>query len=159
EVRQHFFGYGEVCNNAVLHRPDGNNVSGCPAKHIFGFLTDGLRLVRKLIDSNNRGFVDDDTATFGVDQSIRCAQIDREIAGEQTKQRTKVHGSLWTPCFVEENLISDSAPTREGLRPRRRHIIAELTTEAHSHKATKKSQLRIIFHSSALLALRLCASV
>jgi len=82
EISQHFFRDGEVGNDAVLHGSYRHNIARRPAKHILGLLTDGLNLICNLVDSDDRGFIDDDAATFGIDQSICRTQVNRQLVGE-----------------------------------------------------------------------------
>ena len=94
KVCQHLFRDGEVGDDTVLHRPDSDDVAGRAAKHILSFLANGLYLVCHLVDGDNGRLIDNDAATFGIDQSIGCTQIYCQITGKQTKQRAKIHGSI-----------------------------------------------------------------
>ena len=117
EVRQHFFGDSEIGDNTVFHRPYSNDVTWGATKHILGFFPDGFNLIRDFVDCNNRGLVDDDASTFGIDQSIRCTQVNRQIAGEQTKQRAEVHVGFLGSLFEEKSVRSASLGVYD-LRPR-----------------------------------------
>ena len=46
-----------------------------------------------LLDSHDRGLIDDDAFAFGIGQSIGGAEVNREISGEQAKQRAEFHVS------------------------------------------------------------------
>src|SRR5215831_21047266 len=113
EVRQHLFRDCKVGNDAIFHRPDSDDVAGSAAKHILRFLAYGFRLVREFVDRNNGGFIDYDTATLGVNESIGCTQVDRQIARKQTKKRTQGHVSSLAPYSFQE-IRYRSTPTSFG---------------------------------------------
>ena len=82
EICQHLFSNGKVRDNAILHGPDGYNIARGSAKHVLGLFAYCFDLIRDLIDGNNGRLVHYDTATFGINQSIRRTQVDCQIAGE-----------------------------------------------------------------------------
>jgi hypothetical protein len=80
EVLQHLLGHFKICNDAVLHRSDGNDVAGGAAEHFFGFLADGFYFIGKLVDGNDGRFANDDPPSFGKHERVRGAQVDSQIA-------------------------------------------------------------------------------
>ena len=71
EVLQHLFRYGEVSDDAIFEGADGCDVAGRSAEHILCFRTDCLDNAATAStvfpDSDDRGFVKDDSVTAGVD--------------------------------------------------------------------------------------------
>ncbi len=79
---QHLFRNLEIGNDAVFHRPNGDDVAGRAAEHLFSIAADGLDLIRYLVDRDDRRLADDDAAALGINKRIGGSQIDREIAGK-----------------------------------------------------------------------------
>src|SRR5262249_19469343 len=126
EVRQHFLGDCKVGDDAIFHRPDSHDIAGSPAKHVLRFLTYGFRLIGELVDRNNGGFIDYDTATFGVDQSVGCTQVDRQIARKQTEERTQGHVSSWAPYSFQEIRYRSAPTSLGGIKTEMLCIISEI---------------------------------
>ena len=93
EVIQHALGHFEVGDDAVLHRPDGDDVAGRAAQHVLGFFADGLDFAGVLVDGHDGGLVDHDALAFGEDQGVGGAQIDGQIGGEETEQGRDLHAA------------------------------------------------------------------
>ena len=87
EVLDHFLGDFEVRDHAIAQRPDRLNIAGRSAQHLFRFITNGenLFLAAHSGDSDNRRFIEDDAATFHVDQRVRCPKVNRHVGGEHAK--------------------------------------------------------------------------
>ncbi|BBG30883.1 homoserine acetyltransferase [Zymobacter palmae] len=79
EMLQHLFGNGEVSNDAVLHRPNRRDVTGCTPQHAFGIQTDGCNglHIAGLTDGHYGGLVENDISTANINQGIGRAQVDR----------------------------------------------------------------------------------
>src|SRR6266850_1279039 len=105
EVRQHFFSHRKVCDNAIFHRTDGDDVARGPAKHVLGLFSYCFDLIGDLVDGDNGRLVHYDATTFGINQSIRRTQVDGQVTGKYTEHRAEVHGSYWAPYSIEEDLI------------------------------------------------------
>jgi hypothetical protein len=90
EVLEHFLGDVKIGDHPVLHGLDGYNVAGSPAQHFLGLMANGFNLSGVSIDGNNGGFVDDDSLSAGVNQGVGSAEIDCEIIGEETENRSEV---------------------------------------------------------------------
>ena len=86
EVLEHLLRHLEVGDDAVLHRADGDDVAGRAAEHLLGVAADGFDLVGDLVDRDDRRLGDDDAAPLRVDERVGRAEVDRQIAGEQTKE-------------------------------------------------------------------------
>src|SRR4030095_4762979 len=91
EVGQHLLGHGEVGDDAVLHRPDRDDIPRGPAQHVFCFLPNGFHLVRYLIDSNDGRLVYDNATSLGIDECIGGPQIDGEVARKEAEETAKIH--------------------------------------------------------------------
>ena len=66
ELLEHLLGDGEVGDHAIFHRADRLNVAGHLAKHLLGFLADGLNVLFRigptlLTDGHDRRLVEYDT--------------------------------------------------------------------------------------------------
>src|SRR6267143_1865089 len=51
----------------------------------------GLDCVRHFVNGDDRRFRDDNAAAFGVNQRVGGAEVNRQVAGEKTKYRSKAH--------------------------------------------------------------------
>src|SRR3990172_5157916 len=94
EVGQHLFRDLEVSDHAVLHRPDGGNVTRCSAEHFLGFPAHRLHLSGHLVDGDDRGLRDNDAFALDEHQRVGGAQVDGELVGESTKNRAQIHLSV-----------------------------------------------------------------
>ena len=100
EVIQHAFGDLEVRDYAVLHGPDGHDVAGRAAQHVFGFLADRLHFAIGFVDGYDGRLIHYDALAFGKHQRIGGPKVDREIGGEQTKERANVHFEASRGCIT-----------------------------------------------------------
>ena len=94
ELLQHLLGDGEVGDDAVLHRADHGDLPWRLAKHVLGARADGLDRffgVRPAFhaDRDDRRLVEDDALAALVNQRIGRAEVDREVIGKITAQKTK----------------------------------------------------------------------
>ena len=76
----------EVRDHAVLHGTHRDDFAGGAAQHALGLGPDGQDLVGASLHGHDRGFVDDDSPPADVDQGVRGAEIDADIAGKEAKQ-------------------------------------------------------------------------
>ena len=95
EVIEHALGDLEVGNHAVLHGPDGDDVAGCAAHHLLGFLPDRLYFTRVLIDCNDGRFIDDNALSLRENQRVCRAEIYGKIGGDKAKNRPEIHERLF----------------------------------------------------------------
>ena len=107
ELLEHLLGHGEVGDHAVLHRPDGGDVARRAAEHLLGgqaHFLDHLLAVGTafLADRDHRGLVEDDALAAHVDQRIGGAEVDREIVGEVTAQKSEHEASVSCESNVGE---------------------------------------------------------
>jgi hypothetical protein len=84
EVLEHPLRVGEVGDDAVLHRPHGGDVARRASEHPFRFGADGhddlAAASRFVLHRDHRGFVQDDALAADVDERIRRAEVDRDVA-------------------------------------------------------------------------------
>src|SRR5262249_40904129 len=78
---------GEVGDHAVLHRPYRGDVAWRSPQHLFrgeaDFLDHALAVgTAFLANRHHRRLVEYDALTANVDERIRRAEVDRQIAGE-----------------------------------------------------------------------------
>ena len=94
EVAQHLLGDVEVGDDAVLHRPHGDDAVGRAAEHALGLEPDALDLARRLLDRDDRRLVEDDAFALHVDQRVGRAEVHRDLVrgkpGHQIQGR-KLH--------------------------------------------------------------------
>ena len=76
----------EVGDDAVLHRPDRDDVPGRAPEHLLGFATDGLDLPGLLVHRDDGGLADDDPAPLRVDQGVGGPEVDREVVREDREE-------------------------------------------------------------------------
>src|SRR6185503_3813634 len=96
EVLQHLFGDFEVRNDSVFHGPNGNDVAGSTAQHIFRIASDSFDLIGYFINRNDGGFRHDDAASLCINECICRPEVNSKIAGKQTKDRFERHLDLFT---------------------------------------------------------------
>src|SRR5579862_2892427 len=94
EVVQHLFGDFEVSDHSILHWFDGDDIPRRPAQHLFGFFANGLNFTGVLVNGYNRRLIDYDPLAARVHQRVGGAEIDCEVAGEETEQRSQVVRSV-----------------------------------------------------------------
>jgi hypothetical protein len=76
--------------------------SDCPAHHLLGFPANGHDFAAILFNRHDRRLVDDDSATLCVDQGVGGAQVNREVGGNQAKDRPEAITAL-THLLLREN--------------------------------------------------------
>jgi hypothetical protein len=79
EIFEHFFGDVEICDHAIFHGFDRNDVSGSASQHLLGLMADGLDTIGDLVNRNYRGLVDYNPTPSSVNESICRTQINRQI--------------------------------------------------------------------------------
>ncbi len=86
EVLEHLLGVGEVGDDAVLHRPDRGDVPRRAAEHVLGLHADRdddlAAAARFVLDGDHRRLVEDDALAADVDERVRRAEVDGDVAGE-----------------------------------------------------------------------------
>ena len=84
EVAQHLLGHVEVGDDAVLHRPNGDDAFRRAAEHALRLEADALDLLGLAIDRDDRRLVQDDALALHVDQRVRGAEVDTDrVRGEK----------------------------------------------------------------------------
>ena len=98
ELLQHLFGDCEVGDDAILHRANHRDGTRRLAEHFLGALADGLDGLAGVgtalhANGNDRRLVENDAFAANIDQRIGGTQVDREVVGKITAQKTE-HASL-----------------------------------------------------------------
>jgi hypothetical protein len=110
KVLEHLLRYFKIGDDAVSHRPDGNDVSRRAPKHLLRVLPDRLDIICHLINSDYGGFAQHDATPFGVDKRVGGTEIDGEIVGTQSGEQGEGHSDtsvllvLGRALLVEEDL-------------------------------------------------------
>ena len=82
EVREHLLRRVEVGDHAVLDRPDGAEMARAAAQHLAGSGADRFDHAADGVEGDERGLVQDDALTLGVDTGVGRAEIDSEVGSE-----------------------------------------------------------------------------
>ncbi len=77
---QHALGDVEVGDRPLAERAHGHDVAGGAADHLPRLGADGQHLAAAGVVGDDRRLVQDDALTLGVDQGVRRAQVDRQVA-------------------------------------------------------------------------------
>jgi hypothetical protein len=56
EMAEHRFGYFEICDDSVLHGPNGHDISRGSSEHSFGFFADCEDVSSACLDRDDRWF-------------------------------------------------------------------------------------------------------
>jgi len=88
---EHLLGHVEVGDDAVLQRPDRDDVARRAPEHRLGFVTDGEHRVVRLVDRDDRRLVEDDALAAHVDERVRRAEVDGEVVREHSGQQVVEH--------------------------------------------------------------------
>jgi hypothetical protein len=93
-VPQHGLGHVKIGDDAVLHRADGDDVSGRAPDHLFGLVTDGQHCSRVPLHGHHRGLLQHDPAVADKNQGIGSTQVDSHIAGDLVEDEVQGHWLL-----------------------------------------------------------------
>ena len=86
EVLDHLLGHVEVADDAVAQRPHRDDVGRRAAEHALCLCPDGQHALRALVDRDDARLADDDAAVAHVDERVRSAEIDADIAREHAEE-------------------------------------------------------------------------
>jgi hypothetical protein len=86
EVANHLLGHVEVADHAVAERSDGHDVRRRPADHPLRLGPDGQDALRPGLDRDDGRLADHDPAVADVDERVRRAEVDADVAGEQAEE-------------------------------------------------------------------------
>src|SRR5450631_120764 len=90
EVLKHFFGIRKIGDDAILHGSHGCDVRRRSSEHLLCLCTDSnndfAAATRFVLDGNDGGFVEYDSARLDVNQGIGGAKIDRQVIGKMTAE-------------------------------------------------------------------------
>ena len=78
KIAEHGFGDAEIGDDAVAHRPGGDDVAGGAAEHFLGLGADGDDYPIRFGDSDDSGLVENYTLAGDVDDGIGGAEIDAQ---------------------------------------------------------------------------------
>jgi hypothetical protein len=87
EVAEHLLGDVEVGDDAVLQRPDCRDRARGAAQHPLRLDPDGMHLPGPLVDRDHRGLGEDDAPAPDVDERVRRAEVDGDLAATETAER------------------------------------------------------------------------
>ena len=117
EVGQHPFGDLEVGDDAVLQRPDGNDVGWRASQHVLGLSAHGFHRARGFVDGHDGGFIDHNSLALGVNQGVGRAQVYGEVAGKEVEGSSKTHSAGSSDGFGLRCETSCPDPGRRGRQP------------------------------------------
>ena len=91
EMLQHLLGHREVGNHTVLQRPDSLDVARRAPEHALCGLADRCNALATAVAvplpyGYYRRFVEHDARSTGIHQSVRSAEVNGEVIGEQTSE-------------------------------------------------------------------------
>ena len=102
EITQHSLCYVKVCDNAVLHGADGNDIAGGTPDHILRFVADSQNLSGVCVDGNNGRLIHDDSFFSHIDKGIGSTQVNSHIFGIE-------HHILFTPFIIGNAAVCAAA--------------------------------------------------
>ena len=76
---QHGFGGVKIGNHPIVKRPDNFNQFGRLTNHFFSLRTNRQNLLRFLLASHYRRFMDNNPLTLDQNHRIGCAKINTQI--------------------------------------------------------------------------------
>ena len=94
KVPKHGLGNFEVRNDAVLHGPNRDDVSGSSTEHILGFFADSqnsLAAAGKSLNCDHRWLIGYDPTPFHEGKGGRRAKINGEIVRKETVYPIEKH--------------------------------------------------------------------
>ena len=110
EVAQHLLGDLEVGDHAVAQGPRGGDRRGRAADHAVRLVADGVDLAAVGVDRDHRRLGDDDAAAALVDERVRGAEVDGQVAVAERHQPTTSSKALWSTVMrcIPSSSISPS---------------------------------------------------
>src|SRR5690606_16180597 len=79
EGLQHLLGEVVIGDDAITHRPHGDDVAGGAAEHAIGLFTDGFYLAGISNHSDNRGLPEEYPLAFDIDQHGGSTEVDPDL--------------------------------------------------------------------------------
>ena len=86
KIFQHRLGNVKICNDPVLHRPDGHNGARRAANHLFRFRPDLKHFIGLAVHSYHGRFPDNDSFALAMYQRICRTQVDPQVVGKSAKK-------------------------------------------------------------------------
>ena len=90
EVLDHLLRDVEVADDAVAERPDGDDVGRRPADHALRLRADRQDALGLRVDRDHGRLADDDAAIADVDERVRGAEVDPDVAGEEAEEASSM---------------------------------------------------------------------
>ena len=86
EVLDHLLGHVEVADDAIAQGPDGDDVGRRAAQHALRLCANREHALGALVDRDDARLADDDAAVAYVNERVRRAKIDADVAREQAQE-------------------------------------------------------------------------
>ena len=86
KVMKHLLGNIKIRNNPVTQRPNSQNISGGFSNHLLRLGSNRQNLPCFLVDSDNRGFTDNNSLATNKHHCVRRTEINTNIMGEEPKK-------------------------------------------------------------------------
>src|SRR5205085_2816813 len=87
EIAKHLFGYVEVGDNAVLHRPNGDHAFWRASEHPLGLEADSLDLLRRAVDGDHGRLIENDPLALHVNEGVGGSEVHaNRVRGEETSR-------------------------------------------------------------------------
>jgi hypothetical protein len=83
KMAEHRLSNFKVCDDSILHWPNGHDIARGASQHAFGFFANGQDCGRACLNCDNGWFSQDYPAITHINQGISCAQVDADVVGEQ----------------------------------------------------------------------------
>ena len=125
-VANHLLRDRGVGDHAIAEWPNRHDIRGGTPEHALRLSTDGEDLARFRLNCNYRGLANDDTLTCDVDERIRRAEVNADVAREEAIDSVK-HGAMVAPAPRTPAL-----PPMAPRHPRSRAALSECSPSDHA---------------------------
>ena len=83
EVAQHRFGDFKISDDAILHGPNGHDISRRASEHPFGFVANGQDVCGARLNRDHGGFAKHNSSVSYVHEGIGCTQVYPNVIGKE----------------------------------------------------------------------------
>ena len=90
EVAEHLLRHVEVRDHAVTEGADRPDARRRAADHPLRFGADGMDIVRHVVERDDGRLEQNDPLTANVDDRVRGAEVDRDVAAAVAQQSTRI---------------------------------------------------------------------